>query len=201
MPFRLRGMLWACAIAAGLFAPARASGTEQPTRPAEPDGKALFTEKTCVTCHAIGGPSAGAGPELTQVALHRDHAWLVAWLTDPPAIKKDTDMPRLKWDSPDQMETIIAYLVSAQKPVPAADSSDGQKLFADYRCGACHRLNGKGGKPQFSDLTALGKKRDAATIEKWISDPQGAKKGTFMPAFKLSTAERGALVKFLYVKK
>lgn len=194
-------MLPALAVAAGSALFAHSPRANEAASAPGGDGKALFTEKTCVTCHSVGGPSAGAGPELTQVALHRDHAWLVAWLTDPPSLKKDTDMPKLKWDSPAQMDAIIAYLVSAKKPIPAADSSDGTKLFADYKCGACHRLNGKGGKPQFPDLTALGRKREPAAIEKWIVDPQAAKKGTFMPAFKLAASEREALVKLLSAKK
>ncbi|MBI5838231.1 MAG: cytochrome c [Candidatus Eisenbacteria bacterium] len=160
-------------------------------------GRKLFTEKTCATCHNVGAPSAGLGPELTQVTWHRDSTWLVAWLTDPPKIKKDTPMPRLDWKSPAEMQAVIAYLMSSRVPIPAADSADGQKLFAGFKCGACHALNRKGGKPQFPDLGRVGRRRDAAWLDRWLADPQAVRKGTFEPRFPLSATQRRALVTYL----
>src|SRR5207237_1191440 len=123
---------------------------ESATR-AGPDGKKLFTEKGCVACHAVGGPSQGPGPELTQVTFHRDQEWIHHWLTDPQTIKKGTVMPKFKWKSPEEQDAIINYLTSVRHPIPAADSSDGAKLFLDYNCGACHSVHKKGGQPQFPD--------------------------------------------------
>ena len=160
------------ATAAG---PARSA----PAAPASPvsafDGKKLFTEKTCVTCHSVGAASFGVGPELTQVAYHRDREWLRAWLEDAPKVKKDTPMPKLPWKSP----------------------ADGARLFQDYKCSACHAVARKGGKPQFPDLGGVGRRRTGAWLARWMADPQAVRKGTWEPAYKLPETQRFALVKYL----
>ena len=160
-------------------------------------GQKLFTEKTCVTCHNIGAPSAGVGPELTQVGWHRDSTWLVAWLTDPPKIKKDTPMPKLPWKPDGEMQAVIAYVLSARRPIPAADSADGAKLFVDFKCGACHAMAKKGGKPQFPDLGHEARRHDSAWIERWLTNPQAMRPGTFEPRYTLTATQRQALANYL----
>ncbi len=161
------------------------------------DGKKLFTEKACIACHSIGGPSNGPGPELTQVTYHRDAKWLRAWLTDPQKIKKGTVMPTIAWKSPEEIDAVIEYLTQSRRPIPAADSSNGAKLFADYNCGACHAIHKKGGKPQFPDLGDEAKARDAAWLDRWLTDPSALKKDTFMARFPLTETERKALIAYL----
>jgi len=166
---------------------------------AEPgfDGKKLFVDKGCFACHSVNGPSAGPGPELTQVAYQRNAEWLRAWLTDPKKIKKDTVMPKLPWKSQAEQDALIDYLLSARRPIPAADSTDGQKLVADYMCTACHAIHHKGGKPQFPDLANEAKAHDAAFLDRWLQDPQAVKKGTFMATFPLTATQRHAIVAYL----
>lgn len=162
-----------------------------------PDGKKLFTQKGCFACHTVGKPSPGPGPELTQVAYQRDTTWLRAWLKDPQKIKKGTIMPKTAWKSQAEMDAVIDYLLSAKKPIPAADSTDGAKLFADYECSACHAVHGKGGKPEFPDLGDEGKIHDVAWIEHWLKDPSAVKKGTFMARFPLTPTQRKALAEYV----
>jgi nitric oxide reductase subunit C len=161
------------------------------------DGKKLFVDKGCFACHSVNGPSAGPGPELTQVAYQRDAAWLRAWLTDPKKIKKDTVMPKLPWKSQAEQDALIDYLLSARHPIPAADSTDGQKLVGDYLCTACHAIHHKGGKPQFPDLANVAKTRDAAYLDHWLKDPQAVKKGTFMATFPLTPTQRHSIVDYI----
>ena len=175
-----------------------------PARPAFPaatgaglDGKKLFVDKGCFACHSVNGPSAGPGPELTQVAYQRDATWLRAWLTDPKKIKKDTVMPKLPWKSQAEEDAVIDYLLAARRPIPPADSTDGQKLVADYLCTACHAIHHKGGKPQFPDLGDEAKKHDAAFLDRWLQDPQAVKKGTFMATFPLTPTQRHAIVAYV----
>jgi nitric oxide reductase subunit C len=161
------------------------------------DGKKLFTEKACIACHSVGGPSNGPGPELTQVGYQRDAVWLHAWLTDPQKIKKGTIMPKPAWKSPQEMDAVVDYLLSAKRPIPAADSSDGAKLFADYECSACHSIHKKGGKPQFPDLATEAKVHDAAWLDRWLQNPSAVKPGTFMATFPLTPTQRKALVQYI----
>jgi nitric oxide reductase subunit C len=160
------------------------------------DGKKVFATKGCIACHSVGGPSVGPGPELTQVAYQRDAAWLTAWLADPQKVKPGTVMPKLPL-TPEESEAVIAYLLSAKRAIPAADSTNGEKLFADYTCNSCHRIHGKGGKPQFPDLGDEAKTRDAAWLERWLENPAAVKKGTFMATFPLTPSQRHALVTYV----
>ncbi len=186
-----RGNGWAALAALAVVLIALAAGA------AALDGKKIFTQKGCPACHNVGGPSQGPGPELTQVGYQRDPAWLHAWLTDPAKIKKDTIMPKPSWKSPEEMDAVIQYLLAAKRPIPEADSTSGEKLVADYGCTACHPIRKKGGKPQFPDLAATAKTRDAAYLDTWLTDPQAVKKGTFMPTFPLTPTQRAAIVSYI----
>ncbi len=176
------------AITLALYAAAAAGG---------PDGKTLFTEKGCIACHSIGGPSPGVGPELTQTGWHRDAEWLRAWLNDPQKVKKGTVMPKIPFKSQQEMDAVIEYILQSKRPIPAADSSDGAKLFADFNCAACHSIHKKGGKPQFPDLGDEAKVHDAAWLDHWLADPSAVKKGTFMAKFPLTDTQRHALVAYI----
>ncbi len=162
-----------------------------------PDGKKLFAARGCIICHSVGAPSKGPGPELTQVAYQRNAEWLRAWLADPKKLKSDTIMPKPSWESPQERDAVIEYLLSARRPIPPADSTDGARLFADYGCDACHAVRGHGGKPQFPELSNEGAVRDAGWLDRWLADPPAVKPGTFMPRFPLTPAQRRSLVAYL----
>lgn len=163
----------------------------------DPDGKQLFTTKACIGCHNVGAPSLGPGPELTQIAYQRDRAWMRAWLTNPKTIKKDTIMPVPVWKSPAEMDAVIDYLFAAKRPIPDADSTDGQKLVNDYGCVTCHAIHGKGGKPQFPDLLLEAKHHDAAFLDRWLQNPSAVDPKTFMARFPLTPTQRKAIVTYI----
>ena len=50
---------------------------------------------------------------------------------------------------------------------------------------------------RFPDLAGEGKKRDAVWLDKFLANPQAIKKGTFMPTFRITAAQRKALVAYL----
>jgi sulfur oxidation c-type cytochrome SoxX len=58
-------------------------------------GKALFFERACYTCHAIGGLSYGSiGPELTEVGRKRRTDYVRAKIENPRASNPTSTMPR-----------------------------------------------------------------------------------------------------------
>lgn len=67
----------------------------------------------CVACHSLGGAGGKVGPALDGVATRRDAAFLKQWITDPPAIKPDTKMPRLPLTEA-QVDELVGFL-STQK--------------------------------------------------------------------------------------
>jgi cytochrome c2 len=162
-----------------------------------PEGKKLFGAKGCTACHNVGAPSNGPGPELTQIAYQRDRAWMRAWLTDPKKIKPDTVMPKPAWSSGAEIDDVIDYLFDSKRPIPAADSANGEKLIADYGCNTCHAIHKKGGKPQFPDLANEAKKHDAAFLDRWLKNPKSVQPSTFMATFPLTDTQRKALVDYI----
>ena len=182
----------ALALALALALASRSGAVNAPL-----DGKKLFIDKGCFSCHGLGGPSPGPGPELTQVAYQRDAAWMRTWLANPPKVKKDTCMPKLPFKSQAEMDAVIGYLLGLKRGIPLADSTNGERLMADYLCTACHPVDKKGGKPQFPDLARPKEKRDAKWLDAWLLDPQKVKPGSFMATIPLTPTERRTLVNYL----
>jgi cytochrome c oxidase subunit II len=84
------------------------------------DGKALFEEKSCVACHAIGSSPNATGPNLTNFGdrtkiagyLEPTEENLVKWITDPESVKPGNKMTGNYPDvSEEEAEQIAAYLL------------------------------------------------------------------------------------------
>jgi cytochrome c oxidase subunit II len=99
---------------------AQAVAAPHPSNPDAERGARLFTERTCINCHAIAGTTADArvGPDLTHIAsretlgagiLANTPQNLADWIADPQRIKPGILMPALKL-SPDEVRAIAAYL-------------------------------------------------------------------------------------------
>jgi mono/diheme cytochrome c family protein len=52
---------------------------------------------------------------------------------------------------------------------PSGDPVKGMKVYADQKCATCHKINGTGGP--LVDLSAIGAKRDAAWLAKYLVNP------------------------------
>ena len=86
------------------------------------EGRRLFMNSQCASCHTISGtPAQGTvGPTLTHVgsrtSLAADEipntpAWMTAWIHNPQKIKPGNRMPDLGLSSP-QIAAVVAYLES-----------------------------------------------------------------------------------------
>jgi len=93
---------------------------QAPSGPEALAGARLFSDKTCVNCHAVAGTVANqtVGPDLTHIASRQMLAGeaarntsdeLYRWLKDPNAIKPDSHMPDFKL-SDDEAHQLVAYL-------------------------------------------------------------------------------------------
>jgi len=84
-------------------------------------GKTLFSQSTCVGCHAITGISAGhIGPDLTHFASRKTFAGslmattpdnLTKWIENPEHMKPGALMPNLGMKG-EQSKALAAYLLS-----------------------------------------------------------------------------------------
>jgi len=117
------------------------------------DGKALFGELRCTSCHAINGRGGTMGPELTRVGDKVRRDWLLSFLKDPHRDQPDTAMLQYRLTD-DQVRDLAAYLYQelrggeAAPETPAAPFQDaravaqGRAVFVKRGCYSCHRLPG-----------------------------------------------------------
>jgi len=107
---------------------------EEPQDAVAQDGKALFEENNCMSCHAIGSSPSAVGPNLTNfanrstIAGHLDPTKenLVDWLMDPESIKPGNLMtdayPAL---SEEDADSIAEYLLQLDHSDVTPDSAGG----------------------------------------------------------------------------
>ena len=92
--------------------------------PAVSDGRDLFLELSCSSCHTIRGTNARGtfGPDLTHLmsretigagAALNTHENLIDWITNPHLFKTGCYMPEMKL-TPAHVETVVSYLETLQ---------------------------------------------------------------------------------------
>jgi cytochrome c oxidase subunit II len=83
-------------------------------------GAQLFTQRTCISCHAIAGTAAQAlaGPNLTHVAsrqilaagvLENNPENMARWLRNPQEVKPGNHRPTVRL-SEDEVRDLTAYM-------------------------------------------------------------------------------------------
>ncbi len=65
----------------------------------------------CVACHSLGGAGGAVGPVLDGVGSRRDAQFLKNWISNPPAVKPDTKMPKLPLTEA-QIDELVAFLAN-----------------------------------------------------------------------------------------
>ena len=111
-------------------------------------GRALFAEKQCARCHAVGGKGPKVGPDLGRAGHHvslTDFASRM-WNHAPAMTAK---MQQIKIDVPElsgqQMADIVAYLFSSRYFERTGSARRGEALVQSKGCLGCHAVGGKGG--------------------------------------------------------
>lgn len=125
-------------------------------------GQKLFAEKSCSTCHAVGGRGGKVGPALGGRAHHvslTDFAGLM-WNHGPAMWAKMKErgvaVPQLTGQD---MADIVAYLYTTHYfDGLAGQATRGQQLVQGKGCVACHSIRGKGGTAaaDFATSTVVG---------------------------------------------
>ncbi len=123
--------------------------------PGDPrSGKALFAEKHCIECHAIGKEGGKTGPRLD--ALPRGSSPLqiaqMLWNHGPVMVAtmraRDLQVPTFKGN---EIIDLFAYLrrqgqrQTARAFTSAGDARRGRQLFSEKGCARCHTVFGKNG--------------------------------------------------------
>ena len=216
------------ALVNALFARTVPEGLARAVRSAEAEpegnvanGKKIFSESRCISCHTVEGKGNGTAPELSRVASQATRGWLLAFLRDPHAFNPRTRMPRYGFSAAESRD-VVAFLedqfrdFEAPKDVleplhasqPVAEK--GEKLFRYYGCFSCHGPFGGPEAEKFGPpLDGIGDKKEASldfgkrtdlprTLPAWVAAkleaPRSFAPGLKMPAFGFSPEDSRAVV-------
>lgn len=145
------------------------------------EGKTIFRERRCVSCHGVGGRGGTLAPDLGTVGSKLNPEWLPRWLESPREVFHSTRMPQFAFprsavlavssyistdlvdDSEDDAET---EAILKNLPAPTVVTlKRGRELFEKLGCSRCHRLEGAQVKGEFGpDLSNIGS-RDIDLLE------------------------------------
>jgi mono/diheme cytochrome c family protein len=115
------------------------------------NGRALFGELRCVSCHSVNGRGGTMGPELTRIGDKVRRDWLFSYLKDPHRVQPDTPMLQYRLTD-DQLRDLTAFLFEAYSsagvgaeppPVTYQDArvlAAGRTVFERRGCASCHQL-------------------------------------------------------------
>lgn len=185
------------------------------------NGKKLFAESRCISCHTVEGKGNGGGPELSKIGSSITRGWLLAFVRDAQAFNPRTTMPRFHF-SDEESRDVVEYLAQEMRDFDAAAGTltplrvnqtlaeSGEKLFRRYGCVACHDASGTGKAEKFGpDLDGIGDKKAASldfgrrkelphTLAAWvgakIEAPRSFANGLRMPAYGFNTDDTRAIV-------
>lgn len=174
-------------------------------------GEALFTDRGCVRCHAVGGRGGDVGPPLDSQKRFASPLFLAGamWRHGPAMAQK---MGELKVSRPrlgnNDLAHILAYIqrYSAERSVEKVymvpgSPARGEKVFAAKGCGRCHAIRGVGGRigPDF-DTKPLHQSVTEIAGRMWNHEPgMWAKMQTLgLPLPQFSDQELSDLIAYLF---
>jgi nitric oxide reductase subunit C len=187
-------------------------------------GKQHWQQQNCNDCHTILGIGGYFAPELTKVAQRRDATWLRSFLLDPQVAKPGSTMPNqaltalqadqllsfFQWVSqidtnewPPQPQIALGGGTSSGNAGASDQVLQGQQIYNQKGCNACHMINGQGASTPGPDLSRIGSQpydalpNDPEFIRKWLENPVAQKPTTTMPRIELTSGEIDALVAYL----
>lgn len=158
-------------------------------------------DNKCAQCHVSGGPAA----PLAITRITKDEEWLLGHMADPvaiaPGVRTASDPAPPSLLTRPQSQAVLAYLRRIRAGAHPPELPQEERLAAQTfstSCAGCHKVSGEGGESG-PDLSAVGARRDAATIQRIIREPTSEYPDTLMPAFaeRLSEQQVNALVQYL----
>jgi mono/diheme cytochrome c family protein len=185
------------------------------------NGKKLFAESRCISCHTVDGKGQGSAPELVRIASAATRGWLLAYIRDPHSFNPRTPMPRYHFTDGESRD-LVAYMEDELRDFDAPKdildpprvnrtlAEAGEKAFRKYGCFSCHGAPGARPAEKFGpDLDGIGDKKAAfldfgrrtdlpRTLTAWLAakveSPRSFAKGLKMPSYGLSPEDTQAVV-------
>lgn len=170
--------------------------------PVEMAGIHYFRDEHCATCHNVTGDTPKAGPNLLNTGLRHDAAWLSAHFANPGKVSPGTAMPTSQLS--DSAIKSLTALMKALTPDngDVVDSApdfavDGALIFQKNSCGACHQVNGVGGKIG-PELNGVANRRNEAWVIQHFQNPQMVSPKTPMPPYEFNATDMQNEVSYLF---
>ncbi len=122
--------------------------------PGNPDvGRQLLQEKRCALCHAVGLAGGRTAPDLQRWARYRNPAvWAKLMYDNAPRMMEEMRRRGIAPPSlePRELVQIVSYIRSLSATGDAelldpGDPAQGEAIFRQRGCIACHSVRGKGG--------------------------------------------------------
>jgi mono/diheme cytochrome c family protein len=174
------------------------------------EGRLTFATHGCQHCHALPEAASKDGmPELRQTAPSLEAAgdrfganWLARWILQPRDLRPQATMPAvLHGDAaPQQAADIAAYLGSLKGSAASGaqvkgDAAQGEKLFRNLGCMACHHFNDPKDEELFDRLPLhfVNEKYPGESLGEFLKAPHRHYLWSRMPDFKLSFQEAAHL--------
>lgn len=135
------------------------------SRASTDNGRALFGQLGCVSCHAVNGRGGTMGPDLTLVGDKVRRDWLFGFLKDPFRFQPETAMLHYRLTD-DQVRDLSAFLLQEdtsgtagpEPPMPSFEDpaavASGRSAFVARGCYSCHRLPGVSATGKFGPSLA-----------------------------------------------
>ncbi len=182
-------------------------------------GKHAFQARNCNDCHTILGFGGYYAPDLTRAGARIGEDGVRRRLEKPEVAFADSyrKMPQQHLGA-QEIEDIVAYLRwvgtidnhdwppqdspnrwkrSTERVLAGAALSPAAALIQQESCLSCHTL-GTSGESTGPRFEWIGARRDAATIARYLADPEKVAPGAQMPAFDtLSQAQREMIGEFI----
>jgi len=170
--------------------------------PSEMTGINYFRQEHCGNCHNVEGDSPKSGPNLINTSLRHDPAWLTAHFKDPEKVTPGSTMTPVNLSDAGMKDLLALMLKLTPDNGDVVDTAPefavaGAVLFQKNNCGACHSVNGMGGKIGPA-LNGLSSRRNEAWVIEHFQNPKKMSPGTVMPPYKFSTTDMQNEVSYLF---
>ena len=152
-----------------------------------------FRQAKCWQCHGVIPGDNKAGPNLADITVHEERDALVAHFKNTAADSglRDVQLRQLATFMRKLDDESVGAIATVPVPVVA-----GAQLYMKNGCGACHSINGAGGKSG-RPLNGVARRRNRAWLEGHFADPQKYSPGTIMPPYKFDAAGMANMLAYM----
>ena len=165
-----------------------------------------YRDANCSACHNVTGTGQGdtpkSGPNLLNTGRRHDADWILTHFKNPTAVTPNSQMTPINLPDPELRDLMSLMLkltpVNGDVISTAPDFAvQGAALYQKNTCGACHQINGTGGRIG-PVLNGISGRRTEAWVAEHFTNPQKMSPGTPMRAYPFTPPEMQNMTSYLF---